>query len=225
MRKLQLNNPEILEDLKEFERFVTPDYIKFFELRGKSFEKDTQEYACSQEYLKEMLGKGREGHEGYPDIIKSYSLQHNTLWLDKKCVDYDRAKAILNEAWHALSNLAMKYSLKNNALFAVYPPGGFIGWHNNANASAYNMIFTWSETGEGDFTYYDKENKKLVQMKDDKGWSCKMGYFSHWDDPEPVTWHCAKTDCWRMTVSFVFDRSERSKQIQQWVIEDIESYK
>ena len=44
----------------------------------------------------------------------------------------------------------------------MYPPGGYISWHNNANASAYNLVFTWSESGNGYFKYIDGETKKEI---------------------------------------------------------------
>ena len=63
--------------------------------------------------------------------------------------------------------------VRHNALTAIYPPGGYISWHNNANASAYNLIFTWSESANGQFNYVDPSTKEVVVMRDVEGWQCK----------------------------------------------------
>ena len=113
--------------------------------------------------------------------------------------------------------------VKNNALTAWYPPGGFISWHNNANAAAYNLIFTWSETGEGQFEYVDPISKKVVVMQDKPGWQCKAAYFGHYGEPERLFYHAAKSDCWRCTVSFTFDTSVLSAELREDLLEEISS--
>ena len=54
-------------------------------------------------------------------------------------------------------DFAAEIGAHTSALLSYYPPGGFVGWHNNYDASAYQVLFTWSETGEGYFEYYDKK--------------------------------------------------------------------
>jgi len=222
MKDIPINNPDLIKDLTRFERFREPSCLDDMQIRGGNFTKKDQLHYTGTDYLKDIVREGTS-HEGYPMFIKSYSLQHNTI-LMKNGHDYERTKNTLAELWDSLATLETKYCLKTNALFAVYPPGGFISWHNNANASAYNLIFTWSETGAGDFTYLDRKNRKLVRVGDRAGWQCKYGYFGGYrDNPNDLVYHSAKTDCWRMTISFVFDRSQASKKLQQWVIEDIQS--
>ena len=66
-------------------------------------------------------------------------------------------------------DMALKTELgTSNALSQLYPPEGFIAWHNNANAVGYNLIFTWSETGEGWFKYLDKYGNEIL-ITDKKG--------------------------------------------------------
>ena len=101
---------------------------------------------------------------------------------------------------------------------------GFISWHNNANASAYNLIFTWSETGDGYFKYIDGYTGDEIVIPDKKGWQCKAGYFGAYnEEPEKLVYHTASTDCWRITVSYIFNREEMSLGLQEDVIEEIKS--
>ena len=41
-----------------------------------------------------------------------------------------------------------------------------MGWHTNYDANAYQVLFTWSETGEGFFEYYDKQKDEIVKIED-----------------------------------------------------------
>lgn len=62
----------------------------------------------------------------------------------------------------------------------------------------------------------------MVVIPDVKGWQCKAGYFGAYEDPqEQLVYHSARTNCLRMTVAFVLDRSEMSSGLQDWIIEDI----
>ena len=97
--------------------------------------------------------------------------------------------------------LSLELGVSHSALSQMYPPNGFIAWHTNENAIGANLIFTWSETGDGYFEYLDKEGKK-VRMQDKVGWSCKAGYFGERDDDKHV-YHCARTNCKRITLSYL----------------------
>ena len=65
------------------------------------------------------------------------------------------------------------FGANNNSLTSYYPPKGFVGWHTNWNAFGYQLILTWSESGDGYFTYYDKKNDEFVKHEDVKG--CSLG--------------------------------------------------
>lgn len=107
------------------------------------------------------------------------------------------------DVWVTLDfKLRSELGVETSALSQLYPPGGFIGWHNNANASAHNLIFTWSETGDGWFKYIDPKTSELVTVQDEAGWNLKAGYFGAYGSDD-VVYHAARTNCWRMTLSYV----------------------
>jgi hypothetical protein len=80
---------------------------------------------------------------------------------------------------------------RNNAVKMLYPKGGYMGWHTNANAPGYNIILSWSEKGTGFFRYQDPITKEFVDCMDTPGWTCKVGYFGRFSEPEKIIWHCA----------------------------------
>ena len=92
-----------------------------------------------------------------------------------------------------------------NALFMVYPPGGYIGWHHNGNADGYNILFTYNESDQGWFKYRDSVTGEVVTMQDPIGWSCKAGYYPNYDEAgkNELFWHTAHNDSWRRTIAFV----------------------
>ena len=148
---------------------------------------DTQ-YAVSVEYLNEM--KSRENNVGFPEESFGY---------DFKMLDHDKS---FNQKMIELDKTLMSFTGSNqNALKMYYPKGGYIGWHNNANAPGYNVLFTYSETGEGDFRYINPVTGELVIMPDKKGWSCKIGYYDTIKG-NPL-WHAAWTNCNRLNWAYI----------------------
>lgn len=90
-------------------------------------------------------------------------------------------------------------------LDVLYPPKSYCEWHNNADASGYGIMFTWSETGEGDFRYWDNNKKEVVSIPDKKGWNFKHFYFGNYDDPkEKLVYHASSNDCLRYSMAFHF---------------------
>lgn len=228
MIDVKIKNPEVLDLLNEFLWFVknineVEKVVKCsaMKLTGKH---GSYNHWTGDDYLKEIIAKGTQ-HGGYPECSRMYNLKTDqTAWHIGSNDFVSTSQSIQDRYLNANANLSSYFNVKHNALCALYPPGGWISWHNNANASAYNLIFTWSETGEGDFRYVDGKTGKTVIMKDVPGWQCKYGYFGSYRDPkEELVYHSAKTDCWRMTVSFIFDQGkhEMSKEFQEMVIEDI----
>ena len=108
---------------------------------------------------------------------------------------------------HLDGKMKTELGLETSALSTLYPPNGFIGWHNNANASAFNLIFTWSEKGDGWFKYVDPETKAIIEMPDEQGWQLKAGYFGSYDTDQ-VVYHAARTNCYRMTLSYVLGHNK-----------------
>ena len=70
----------------------------------------------------------------------------------------------------------------------------------------------------------DGETKEEVVIQDVPGWQCKAGYFGGYDEPaHKLLYHTASTNCWRITVAWMFDREEMSLGLQEDVIEEIKS--
>lgn len=223
MRDIKIRNYEVLEILNEYKDYIEEGYMsgemdKTFRINSSNAKREEW---LSDEYMHKVMAMGRE-HDGYPPSMRSY---HGTMpsngerdlgpFIDsKKAFDYREKASQVN------MNMMTVLSAKRNALCAVYPPGGFIAWHNNANASGYNILFTWSQEGNGWFDYYDIEKKERVRVPDVKGWQCKMGYFGSYDQPDRLCYHAASTDCLRITIAYVFSESE---YIWEEVLEDIES--
>jgi len=103
-----------------------------------------------------------------------------------------------------------------------YPPGGYMSWHDNFNAPGYNILFTWSEKGDGFFRWYDLKTGKIETMLDRPGWSAKIGYYGGDDeeyitDPENTVPHCCKNYDHR----FTFGWMTYKKQFQDHMLENI----
>lgn len=216
-------NDDALKILKEAEWFVQDDNYKSVKLTCANMSAKDADRFVSEDYLDEIMAKGR-GHDGFPEQIKSYSFGTAGL----KFVDspnIERVTKRVNEKLtYVIETLAHEFTLKKNALFSVYPPGGFISWHNNANAPAYNFIFTWSENGDGWFKWWDMNRQKIVTIPDVPGWQCKAGYFGPYArGNEGLCYHAARTNCLRMTIAFTLTMEEISIGLQDWIIEDISS--
>jgi hypothetical protein len=219
MKSVNIQNKEILEILNEFldlwwDKRDTD--LKKFHLHAK--DSNRKDY-ISDEYKNNIINKGIE-HDGYPEKIRSYSLKLSTGNNDTVLVQCD---PVISKNYIKINEkLQNVLSTRHNALCSVYPPDGFISWHNNANAPSYNLIFTWSENGNGYWKHVDPYTGEDVTIQDEPGWQCKAFYFGAYEDgPENLVYHMASTDCWRMTVSYIFDRTH--KQFWEGVIEEIET--
>jgi hypothetical protein len=220
MRDIPLNDYciNILNDALWFAK--EENYKKVVGKKLDLFEK--ADFYTGLEHFEEIKSSGTK-HSGFPHIVVGYSFCNSMLQFDKENPKYEsNIEEITYKQKEFLTKIQTTFNLKRNALFTIYPPGGYISWHNNANASAYNFVFTWSETGDGYWQHYDQQTKEHVVIPDVKGWQCKAGYFGSYSDGEDrLVYHTARTNCLRMTVAFVLDRSEMSVDMQNWVIEDI----
>lgn len=222
MKDIPLND-FALDILNEALWFVQNENYKAV-VCGKT-DKHTQkdaDYYTGDEYFKKIKSMGTE-HNGFPEIVVAHSFGIGQLHFAREREATDKIPQVSLQQESFLSKIQTTFNLKRNALFSIYPPGGYISWHNNANASAYNFIFTWSQTGDGYWKHWDNEKQEMVVIPDVKGWQCKAGYFGAYEDPaEKLVYHTARTnDSLRMTIAFVLDRSEMSSGIQDWIIEDI----
>ena len=217
VRDIDLQNQDFIDILNEYKDVLlhreNPDdpplIAKEIPIRHKN---DKAEDWISDEYMHNVIGMGRE-HDGFPRVLKGFSgLKHE---------DDSTHGKIIKDASRVLNTKLIEFlSCKNNALNACYPPGGFISWHNNANAPGYNIIITYSETGDGWFDYWDIEKKERIRVQDKPGWQAKMTYFGPYDSPDKLCYHAAYTDCYRITVAFVFAEADN---FWQEVIEDLEN--
>jgi len=209
MRDIKINNEMVMESLNKFKNFVLTKYQegnlqKDLPLNSKDHTRDRW---LADDYLERIIARGRE-HDGFPESMHSYSglmpgAERDTGNTDLKIIEEYR-----NKAQELNNELMAELSAKRNTLVTLYPPGGWISWHNNANAAGYNVIFSWSENGDGWFDYWDLEKKERVRVQDVPGWQCKMGYFGAYHQPDKLCYHAASTDCLRISVAYVFAEAE-----------------
>jgi hypothetical protein len=222
MKDIPINNPDVLKALNNFLWYYENKDIVARNLKLHGEAKD-RKYFMSEKYRDEIIAQDT-AHEGFPDAGHSYALKADRLHHIEGRESNPEAAGFVTRYSEYNTELCSLLSTRNNALTQMYPPDGFISWHNNANASAYNIIFSWSETGDGVFRYVDGHTGKEVVMQDKKGWQCKAGYFGAYHEPwYKRVYHAAETDCWRITVSYIFDRSDMSLGLQDDVIEEIMS--
>lgn len=175
----------------------------------------------SDEYRMSVVNQGTS-HCGFPDAGYYIQMKPDQLnWIGN---DHQFQREYINTYTAFNNSMIQELGIRKNALCIAYPPRGFIGWHNNANASSYNLIFTYSETGDGYWQHINPHTNEVETIPDVPGWQCKAAYFGSYSehDPKTLIYHTAKTNsCWRLTVSYVFDRV--NKEWWEQAIEEIES--
>lgn len=195
---------QILEEFRELfiDKYDIPNMMQ--PIRGTDRSK-----FISDEYLESI----QKGHDGSPETAISYCLKpdHDKTYSQ----DYRKAYLSLDK------RLKTELGVQTCALSQYYPPGGFIAWHTNENAAAFNLLFTWSETGDGYFEWVDPVTKDHFRMKDKVGWTCKAGYFGSSEEKDKIIYHCASTDSRRITLSYTLGNN---KEYWEDVIEHISIY-
>ena len=222
VRDINIQNSEFLDILNEYKDVLLfrespeDDPLVKNTLRI-SAENEKAEDWLSDSFMNSTISKG-EQHDGFPPSMRGFI----GLKFDDNNDSLTPDMKKLKEASNNLNSKLLQFlSARNNALNACYPPGGFIGWHNNANAAGYNIIITYSETGDGWFDYYDMNKKERVRIQDVPGWQAKMTYFGAYSDPDKLCYHSAYSgNCYRITVAFVFAEAD---EFWEEVIEDIET--
>lgn len=216
MKSVTIRDPQILEILEEFKDLWYNDLDNFekhmLPMGAAVPDKENREYYISDAYRDKIMNLG-EDHNGFPEVLFGYSLKPITSDNGKSqlILKPNEVRTYFAKKYIELnSKLQSVLSTRHNALCAVYPPGGYISWHNNANASSYNIIITWSENGNGYWKHIDPYTKEEVIVKDVPGWQAKGFYFGSYDDNRnDLVYHMASTDCWRMTISYIFDRDNK----------------
>lgn len=86
----------------------------------------------------------------------------------------------------------------------IYPPGGYIGWHTNANQVGLRLYLHWVENvGQSSFKYWDGS-----QVVDDtENEKCFMRIFRITDAANPF-WHCVDSNTWRVSIGFYMEAKQ-----------------
>ena len=202
MKSIELNNKELRSILDKFlNQLLAQDRTGYPYGRSDI----TPEYACGDEYLNFMQNKPVDG---FPE---------KTFGVDLSRHIPPNLKNALKELDEEL--LAWSGS-RNNAVKMLYPKGGYMGWHHNANAPGYNILLSWSKDGKGYFRYQDPQTKEIVTMQDTPGWTCKVGYYGPWHEKDKIYWHCANAEHEeRLTLGYIIPH----QGLWEDRIEDIES--
>lgn len=179
---------------------------------------ETADEWCNEQYRKHIMSKGA-AHDGYPEMLLGCNIEPGKFIYDDKSEQF----RLCEEMERSIEELGSWSGARNRALTAIYPPGGFIGWHNNANASGYNVLFTWSLEGDGQWEHIDPTTGEHVIIPDVKGWQCKFGYYGSYREPDKILYHSARTNCLRATVAFVFNGDDRGRQMSEMLIEEIQT--
>jgi hypothetical protein len=200
MEQVSIKNPELIEILDKYKNIVIPqkDTIK---LVG---EPDQNELHTSPEYLDEMIAKGDE-FIGFPEASYGQDL------IDRN------ASPFYSDCWDIRQELGELLVSPTCAVMMYYPENGFMSWHNNWNCPGYNILLSWSETGNGFFRYKNPTNGNITTMYDSPGWTAKVGYFGEKLEPESIVWHCARTYEPRLTLGYVIP----DKNMWEMMIDDI----
>jgi hypothetical protein len=209
MKWVDISNTEILDILNEYsDWFFESDYSKLIEIanhegrhKGMSLEE-----GCGEDYLKEIVEKDGN-HIGYPERTISVDVASE----DRSPSEHKKMRMQLAE------KLCAYLGARNQAVNVFYPAGGYMGWHNNWNASGYNILLSYSKEGNGFFRYRDPLTKEVVTMQDKPGWTCKVGYYGRGREPDKVYYHCAGSYEPRVTCGFIVPHLE----IWRNMIEDI----
>jgi len=236
MRNVAVKNSNILEALNPWKDWVlsnkeniirnfkchdtTSDGWRGFEGNGKGMPSD---YFFTDDYRNSIVQMGQK-HDGYPAGGKFYNLRPEQADPEPDHYFDGAFKNDFIDTYNKFNDkLILDLGIRRNALCTAYPEDGFIGWHNNANASSYNLIFTYSETGNGYWQHIDPHTSEIVTVPDIKGWQCKAFYFGAYDeDPEHLVYHTARSiEGWRLTISYVFDRHNKDWWLD--AIEEIEN--
>jgi hypothetical protein len=198
MQVIDIKNPRVLSLLENFRSFIEKYDVINNNTKMEDAKDSSPKSWVSSEYRDYIIGLGKL-HEGGPTSAKSFALKPEHYHGSDP--NYKKDFIRIDESF------IMELGLKCNALSQLYPPEGYIAWHNNANAAGYNLIFTWSETGDGWFKYVNKYGKEIT-LPDKKGWSLKAGYFGDYESGK-LCYHAAYTKCLRITQAFVVSDDDK----------------
>lgn len=180
---------DLMDDLVGFSDWFFQQDRQGFDIEGDPAE---SAHCTSVEYLIEQQSKRLKG---FPSKACGIDFQNFRGW------DLD---TFFHKVTETDSSIKTYIGSKTCAIKMYYPEGGYIDWHTNENAFGYNVLFTYSVTGDGAFVYQNPKTKEIVTLPDRKGWNMKVGlYDRHGGMP---LWHSAYTKCERLTWGYILDQ-------------------
>ena len=211
MDRLTIRNKNILNILEQISKtIISEDHKVLSDVAyhdrlgrdGKGFNTSLDiKSGTRYEYHKHLMELDKYGkHEGFPEASLLVDFKNSPK------VELDLKKR--DQVISLTHNLTAELGAEHLALVSYYPENGYIGWHHNANAGGYNVIFTYSNTGSGYFEEYNLKSGKYTNHQDMIGWSAKTGYFGSFDDDNnKKVWHCAANPKGhRITVSYIINQ-------------------
>lgn len=200
MRDLLIKNTKLENLLSNIiDVFFSEKYKKFLsEIKPQEDKLIPDLYPCSDEYLQEAF-KHKVEEFGYPRA--ALGLNKDSFEL----IHYDYYTEINNK----VQKVGKYLGSQRNTLAMCYPDNGYIGWHHNGNAPGYNVLLTYSQDGDGHFTYWDYATNSIVRLQDKPGWNLRVGYYANQrTERDKLFWHMAETNKQRITVAWVLNHKE-----------------
>lgn len=206
MRKISLVSDRYLTRLSNLTNHIfDTEFLNFlykFKERIITDELIPSIHGTSDEYLG-LVFKEHLYNYGYPRRSLGINLQFDEASSEL------RSNLLYQKFIIKHSRLANALGAQYRALSVIYPDDGYIGWHHNGNAAGYNVLFTYSQDGDGWFKYWDYDTKSIKVIQDDPGWNVKVGYYpSQFDEPQRVYWHAARTTKTRISFGFIINQRD-----------------
>lgn len=216
MKILNRLSADFISPMERYRAWVfTPQTRAVIEdiLRPQCEKLKTGEQSSSEKFLMSM---NHSQHDGLPGDFVGINLNSDILkrhvgQFDGEFIQQARRKS--DELDEELQDIL---GAKICALKMYYPAGGYIQWHTNWDSPGYNVVFTYSEKGQGYWRHVDSKGAtsvvprlgNLVHIEDVPGWHCKAGYFGKKEETDRIVWHSAFTREPRLTLSYiVYDKA------------------
>lgn len=201
MKNIPLNNQRLIKMLSDTIDCFYTDELKSIIKNFPALEDKiiTDKHPYSEEYFYEAFQHKPLKDYGWPRAHLGVSGIHTSE------EHYDKFSTIRRK----VSRIGNFLGTPVNALIMAYPDDGYIGWHHNGNAPGFNVLMTYSEDGDGKFSYYDYETKEIKHLQDQPGWNARVGYYPNlYTHPDKVFWHAAITKKQRITLAWVINHKD-----------------
>ena len=94
----------------------------------------------------------------------------------------------------------------------LYPPGGYLQWHTNANDVGIRVYCVYA-TGDGCWFRYVNKNGEMVTLPDVQGWNVRAFPITR----KAPLWHCVYAGSERY--SFGFNCKSFSEELKQYLVQ------